>query len=462
MLLQLLQYRAWALSDDYYSRIYPVLMERFHLGHNLEGLIKKQSEEDLSHRVQILIAAPHAAAGFEMKFGYDKDVNTAIATIGGRNIALIPVIGPLTKYGGLCTPGMQAYQAKINRVHDSPNIHGTVLIMDTPGGTVDGTPEFGLTVRNSAKPIGVFGDSIVASGGIWIASQAPAGIVGNANNPTSFGSIGVLMVLPNHQNEMEAGRFPKMEIFRARQSTEKALVNAIEPITEEGRKEILDELTDLADAFIKTVKDGRGEKLNTETEGLFAGRMFDSKTSKKIGLIDEVGTLHTAVKRVADVAREREKINVSTQSKADTMKFPKISALLGAAWAKVFGKETEAANLTTEEQASLEAAEQKVAKMEEENARLQATIEENNKKIASLNAQVAELNTQISTLNSEKQSLQEQLDKKPTGYATTIIPGEKTETQQATDPKEAAKSYQTSVDEEVARIKTRNSQLVQE
>src|SRR5690606_21726991 len=101
-------------------------------------------------------------------------------------------------------------------------------------------------------------------------------------------------------------------------------------------------------------------------------------------------------------------------------------------------------------------------KMEEENARLQATIEENNKKIASLNAQVAELNTQISTLNSEKQSLQEQLDKKPTGHATTIIPGEKTETQQATDPKEAAKSYQTSVDEEVARIKTRNSQLLQE
>jgi protease-4 len=460
-MLQLLQYRAWALAEAYYSRVYPVLAERLHLGHSLEGLVKKQTEADLLSRIDALIYRRAAQSDVEIKIGRDEQSDLRIAKIGDKNIALIPVIGPLTKYGGLCSYGMQHYQGMINRANASANIAGIVLIMDTPGGTVDGTPEFGLTVRHSQKPVGVFGDSMVASAGLWIASQAVT-IVGNKNNPTEFGSIGVLMVLPNHQNEIAAGRLPQMEIFRAKQSTEKALVNSIEPITDEGRKEIIAELTELADTFIATVKDGRGEKLNTETEGLFAGRMFDSKTSKKIGLIDEVGTLHTAVKRVADVAREREKINVSTQSKADTMKFPKISALLGAAWAKVFGKETEAANLTTEEQASLEAAEQKVAKMEEENARLQATIEENNKKIASLNAQVAELNTQISTLNSEKQSLQEQLDKKPTGYATTIIPGEKTETQQATDPKEAAKSYQTSVDEEVARIKTRNSQLVQE
>lgn len=462
-MLQLLQYRAWALAEAYYSRVYPVLAERLHLGHSLEGLIKKQSDEDLNHRAEALMAVPRAGSNLEIKFGYDEDTGIPVAQIGDRNIALISVIGPLTKYGGLCTPGMQSYQRRINYAHSRPNIHGTVLIMDTPGGSVDGTPEFGLNVRNSVKPVGVFGDGMVASAGVWIASQAPAGIVGNSNNPTEFGSIGVLMVLPNHQNEMAAGQLPQMEIFRAKQSTEKALINSIEQITDEGRKEIIEELTEIADAFITTVKEARGEKLRPDTEGLFAGRMFDTKAAKKAGLIDEVGSIHVAVKRVADLARQGEKINVTTtQSKADTMKFPKISALLGAAWAKITGKESEANNLTTEEQSSLEAAEQKVAKMEEDNARLQATIEENTQTIASLKAQVAEQDTQISTLKSEKEQLQAELDKKATGHATTVIAGEKTETQQATDPKEAAKSYHTSVDEEVARIKTRNSQLLQE
>lgn len=270
------------------------------------------------------------------------------------------------------------------------------------------------------------------------------------------------MVLPNHQNEIAAGRLPQMEIFRAKQSTEKALVNSIEPITDEGRKEIIAELTELADTFIATVKDGRGEKLNADTDGIFSGRMFDTKTSKKAGLIDEIGTLHTAIKRVADVSREREKTNVSTQTKADTMKFPKISALLGAAWAKVTGKEADDNNLTTEEQSSLEAAEQKVAQMEADNTQLKASIEEKEKTLTSLNAKIEDLNKEISTLKADKESLQAELDKKPTGHLTTVIAGEKSETQQATDPKEAAKSYLTSVDKEVAEIKSRQSQLVQE
>lgn len=460
-MLQLLQYRAWALAEAYYSRVYPVLAERLHLGHSLEGLVKKQTEADLLSRIDALIYRRAAQSDVEIKIGRDEQSDLRIAKIGDKNIALIPVIGPLTKYGGLCSYGMQHYQGMINRANASANIAGIVLIMDTPGGTVDGTPEFGLTVRHSQKPVGVFGDSMVASAGLWIASQAVT-IVGNKNNPTEFGSIGVLMVLPNHQNEIAAGRLPQMEIFRAKQSTEKALVNSIEPITDEGRKEIIAELTELADTFIATVKDGRGEKLNADTDGIFSGRMFDTKTSKKAGLIDEIGTLHTAIKRVADVSREREKTNVSTQTKADTMKFPKISALLGAAWAKVTGKEADDNNLTTEEQSSLEAAEQKVAQMEADNTQLKASIEEKEKTLTSLNAKIEDLNKEISTLKADKESLQAELDKKPTGHLTTVIAGEKSETQQATDPKEAAKSYLTSVDKEVAEIKSRQSQLVQE
>jgi protease IV len=137
---------------------------------------------------------------------------------------------------------------------------------------------------------------------MWLASQASV-IVANKNNPTEFGSIGVLMVAEDYTNMMEAGNLPKMQIIRAPQSTEKALVNPIEPMGEDLLASVHGELKDIADSFINVIKEARGEKLDTKAEGLFKGRMFDARTAKQIGLIDSVGTLSTAINKVAELAR---------------------------------------------------------------------------------------------------------------------------------------------------------------
>lgn len=309
-MFELLQYRHWILSESYYDRAYNLLNKRLEHGHNLDGLIRKQSAEDIDAMVSAYLAADLNTLGFganiEMTFSYDEPTGLRVVKTNGKTIALITIVGPLTKRGELCSYGMMHYQQMLNRANAASNIDGTVLIMDTPGGTVDGTPEFGLTIRTSMKPVGVFGDGIVASGGMWLASQAQV-IVGNKNNPTEFGSIGVLFLLQNYQNVIDAGFLPTMKIYRASQSFEKALVNSIEPISADAEKDLQADLNAIASLFISTVKSGRGAKLNTKAEGLFNGRMFDVSESKAIGLIDAVGTLQTAINKVAELAKQQKR-----------------------------------------------------------------------------------------------------------------------------------------------------------
>lgn len=309
-MLELLQYRTWLLSEAYYDNAYRVLSERLRLGHDLDGLVKKQDSERIDSMISAYLSVeeghPQVSAGVEMTFSYDEPTGLRLAKANGKTIALISIVGPLTKRGELCSYGMMHYQQMLNKANAAAHIDGSVLIMDTPGGTVDGTPELGLAVRSSAKPVGVFGDGMVASAGMWIASQAQV-IVGNKNNPTEFGSIGVLMMLPNYQNVIEAGLLPQMKIYRAAQSSEKALVNSIEPITTEAEKDLQAALNDIASFFISTVKSGRGAKLDSKAAGLFTGRMFDVYEAKKIGLIDTVGTLQTAIMKVAELSKQQRK-----------------------------------------------------------------------------------------------------------------------------------------------------------
>ena len=447
-MLELLQYRAWALAESYFNRMYPVVQDAIRSGHNL---VVKKTIEDYVNTIQSHLFAEDNPGDVQITFARDSATNLPIARANGKNIALIPIIGPLSKYGDLCSIGMQDYQRLINIINTTASIDGGVMIMDTPGGTVDGTPEFGLAIKNSKKPMGVFGDHQVASAGLWLASQA-AVIIGNKNNPTEFGSIGVLMGLPNYDNMMKAGNYPVVEIFRASQSKEKALVNPYEAISDSSREKLQSSLDSIASDFIGTVKAGRGDKLDTKAEGLFAGRMFSANDAKKIGLIDSVGTLQTAVNKVAELARQQQKLQTgttATKATANTeMKFPKISALFGKSGKEATAEQSaEQESPATADQASMEAAEKKLADMEASIADVTAKFNAATAEAATLHASVTELTAQVSTLTGEKSTLTETntklvaenaeqkalLDKKPTGEATTIVSNPGKEANQAAD-----------------------------
>jgi hypothetical protein len=185
-MLQTLAAQHWLIEEGYLNRILAILQS----GRSLESLIKKQTIQDYVPRLANLLSVaevePHASAhDLSPTFQLSESSGLPVVQTKQGNVALIPVIGALAKYGDMCSYGMQDYQSMIARANADPSIDGMVLVMDTPGGTVDGTPEFGLSVKNSPKPVGVFGDGMVASAGMWVASQADV-IVGNKNQPHRF------------------------------------------------------------------------------------------------------------------------------------------------------------------------------------------------------------------------------------------------------------------------------------
>jgi protease IV len=414
--MSIFSYGAWALSDQFFNRVYPIIMA----GHT-DLLIEKKKAEDFYPIMEAMLMPDG--------MGVSVDMNARLLTVkdGSKNIALIPVVGALTKYGDACSLGMQDYQNMLSRANASPNIDGTVFMMDTPGGTVDGGPELALAIKNSPKPVGIFADGTLASMGVWLASQASV-IVANKNNPTSIGSIGTLFMNLDYTKMMEMGTMPKVTIIRAPQSTEKALLNPVEqPISEENMAALKSELKGITDMFIGAVKSGRGDSLNAATEGLFKGRMFSAVDAKAAGLIDSVGTLKTAVSKVAELSRAQSKSTIAPQGQVNSnMKYPKLSAFFsGEAWGK-------ALSAFTGDEQPLEAAEQKVADMEANLTRItgeksaaetRATVAE--AKVSELTAQVNTLATAKATLETEKATLQAKLYAAPAGAVTTVIEGEK-------------------------------------
>lgn len=218
----------------------------------------------------------------------------------GKNIAVMPVIGTLTKRGEMCSYGMQDYMDELTVLNNNADVHSIVLDMEGPGGTVDGTPEFGQAVKQSKKPVVTFGDNMVASANYWVASQSRF-IIGNKNNPTEFGSIGVLAV-HEYWGKFIEENIGEIKIIRAPQSTDKARVNPIEQLTPELEAEIVADLKGLAKDFHATVKKGRGAKLTASEKDWGTGRMYKNAEAIGLGLIDAEGTLMDAIGKAAEFA----------------------------------------------------------------------------------------------------------------------------------------------------------------
>src|SRR5215467_6271108 len=86
---------------------------------------------------------------------------------------------------------MDGIRARLEAAAANPDVSAIVLDVDSPGGTVAGTPETAAAVRRAAevKPVVAVANSLAASAAYWIASQASSLVVGPS---ADVGSIGVI------------------------------------------------------------------------------------------------------------------------------------------------------------------------------------------------------------------------------------------------------------------------------
>lgn len=160
-LYELVHFRPWIILPSYHAAIADVLDRR------LQGF---PAEDSVSHQRPKLAADTLAGAS-----------EFAPATVDADGIATIQVNGIIAKgasafekscYGGVSPEDISRSLAA---AVGNPEVHGIVLQVDSPGGTVGGVPEAAehiASVQASGMPVFAFADGLMASAAYWLSAGA--------------------------------------------------------------------------------------------------------------------------------------------------------------------------------------------------------------------------------------------------------------------------------------------------
>jgi signal peptide peptidase SppA len=351
------------------------------------GSAKFEKEE--SAHVQLfananVIAAPIDTYSARNHPGYD-----------GKTIAILPINGALMKEDFCGWFGTASLKNELNRISSTESIQTVLLLIDSPGGTVDGTQALADAIKASPKQTIAVIDGMACSAAYWIASSADK-IVATSRTDI-IGSIGTMISFYD-QTERLAEQGIVLREFYADASKDK---NKMFSKAKQGDGKLLvsELLNPMNDIFLSSVKANRGDKLN-EKETL-SGKTFLAEQAQAYGLIDEVSSLDTTINNLLNNTSTKMKIKatftailaflgISAAAGSDSVELNedqlnKIEAALpelASAKAKVAELETAAATakeqvtaLTTERdnaQAEVTAAKEKITALEAEVAKLGA------------------------------------------------------------------------------------------
>jgi protease-4 len=293
-MLEILSVKAWALETRFFNRLAPLVLHRMGAGQDMGSIITKTDKPSIE-----------AGRTYQVNsnlFYSNEDGYFFQGEEEGQIISRIALNGVVSKNGGLCAQGTKEMGQLMLMNDRKKNVTAHVIEIDSPGGAVDGTPEFASVIAGLSKPVVAFVDNMAASAAYWIAAQA-SHIVTNSRNYTEVGSIGTLAVLANEKEYLKKQGL-KVEIMRATASTDKARLNSIEDWPEASIQELQNDLDQINGDFINAVNTGRNGKLYTMTEDIFTGKMYDQRKALSMGMIDQIGTLEDAITMARTLAKK--------------------------------------------------------------------------------------------------------------------------------------------------------------
>ena len=200
--------------------------------------------------------------------------------------------------------GQNVFVNTFKKISNDDWIKAIVLRIDSPGGVALTSDIIlrSLQLAKSKKPVIVSMGNIAASGGYYIASGADKIYA----DPLSItGSIGVFASLPNI-----SGFAKNIGLNSEQVSTHKNSIgySIYEPLQPGFIKSTRENIEKVYESFKSKVSEGRNLSLD-EVESIAQGRVWSGKQALKIGLIDSLGDLNTAIKDAAKIA-EIEDFNV--------------------------------------------------------------------------------------------------------------------------------------------------------
>lgn len=209
---------------------------------------------------------------------------------------------------------------QFRKIFDDSAIKAILIRMECPGGAGGSAQiiyeELKALKKENPKPVIVLVENICASGGYNIAMAADYII---APSSAIVGSIGT--TLPYLFNVKELLEQYKVKYTPIKAGTYKNAANPFVDMTDDEKKMLQAVTDDAYDQFIKDVSESRKLSLTTSKDWA-EGKIFTGRQAQKLGLIDEVGSLETAIMAIKKKAMFEGKIEwIHPASKFSFWKF---------------------------------------------------------------------------------------------------------------------------------------------
>jgi len=216
-------------------------------------------------------------------------------------IAVIPLTGTIASqqgslfFGPTITP--ELVREQLGRAEKDVVVKAIVLRIESPGGAVAPCQQILGEIERvkEKKPIVVSMENMAASGGYYISTKADKIV---ALPGTLTGSIGVISQIPNVEGLYEKLGI-KMQTFKG--GKYKDMYSGLRELTPE-EAEIMQQMVDeYYEQFVEVVAEGRGLS-KEEVRNLATGQLYTGTEAQKLGLVDELGGLDTAIDLAAGLA----------------------------------------------------------------------------------------------------------------------------------------------------------------
>lgn len=180
--------------------------------------------------------------------------------------------------------------AALREAGEREDVRAVFLDIDSPGGTVVGTPELAAAVSalNDRKPVYAFSSGLMCSAAYWIASQASAIY---ATPSARVGSIGVVQAVIDNSARLHAEGI-KVEVFAV--GKYKAMGAPGTPLSDDQRELIRSNLAETARDFHAAVL-SKGRAIPAEA---MEGQTFSGRQAERSNLADMVPDRAEAMRRL--------------------------------------------------------------------------------------------------------------------------------------------------------------------
>jgi protease-4 len=186
--------------------------------------------------------------------------------------------------------------AALRDAAEDDEIAGIIFRIDSPGGSALASDVIWNATQSSernGKPLVVSFSDVAASGGYYVAAGADAIV---ASPATVTGSIGVVVLRP-----VLRGLFEKLDIGIATLSRGRHadIASSANPLSDGSRERLATEVQSIYDLFVERVAAGRDLSPERVHE-LGRGRVWTGEQAHASGLVDELGGLRVATRRVKE------------------------------------------------------------------------------------------------------------------------------------------------------------------